>query len=472
LIRIDALPDDVLLRVFDFYMIINASESYKETWQSLVHVCRQWRSLVFGSPRRLNLRLVCKPKTPTRDTLVIWPALPLIVSGRRLNSVSETENIISALQQSNRVCEVNLGDIENWQLGHVMDAMQVSFPELTKMQLSSYYDEIDEIPVIPDSFLGGSAPRLQLFHLHGIPFPGLPRLLSSATHLVDLRLFKIPESGYILPEAMVVLLSALSFLETLSLELESPEPRPDLESRNLPPRKRSILPTLDEFYFQGATEYLEDLVTRIDAPQLDYMDMTFFVQTDYDCPRLVQFIDCTPTLSPRDVAHVQFGVDITSIKLRFQTSEFVFDHLQINISSEEPDWQLRSLVQICNSSLPPPSTVEDLYIERRHPRMVWANDAIENVLWLELLLQFTAVKNLYLSKEFAPYIAAALQDLIGVRITEVLPNLQNIFVERFLQAKPFRPFHKNFWLFVGARQQSGHPITISDWDEGPDMELV
>jgi len=43
--------------------------------------------------------------------------------------------------------------------------------------------------------------------------------------------------------------------------------------------------------------------------------------------------------------------------------------------------------------------------------------------WLQLLLLFTALKILYLPKEFAPGIAAALQELVGRRITEVLPSL-------------------------------------------------
>ena len=42
---------------------------------------------------------------------------------------------------------------------------------------------------------------------------------------------------------------------------------------------------------------------------------------------------------------------------------------------------------------------------------------------------FTGVENLYLCGEFAPGIAATLQELVGGRIIEVLPSLQNIFVE-------------------------------------------
>ena len=64
-IRIDVLPDDVLLEIFDFYMNVDVFYEDKretEAWQTLVHVCRRWRYLVFGSPRRLNLRLCCTPE--------------------------------------------------------------------------------------------------------------------------------------------------------------------------------------------------------------------------------------------------------------------------------------------------------------------------------------------------------------------------------------------------------------------------
>jgi hypothetical protein len=79
------------------------------------------------------------------------------------------------------------------------------------------------------------------------------------------------------------------------------------------------------------------------------------------------------------------------------------------------------------------------------------------------------VKNLRLSKEFVPGIAAALQELVGDRITEVLPSLENIFVNGL---EPSEPFQENIGQFVAARQLSGHPITISDWDDaiGDDME--
>jgi len=105
--------------------------------------------------------------------------------------------------------------------------------------------------------------------------------------------------------------------------------------------------------------------------------------------------------------------------------------------------------------------VEDLYIEHQYSQLVWKSDAIENTLWLELLPPFTAVKNLYLAEEFAPGIAAALEELVGGRITEVLPSLQNIFIQ---ELKPQGPFREHIEQFVAARQLSGHPVAISVWN--------
>jgi hypothetical protein len=72
------------------------------------------------------------------------------------------------------------------------------------------------------------------------------------------------------------------------------------------------------------------------------------------------------------------------------------------------------------------------------------------------------VKNLYLSKEFAIGIAAALHDLVGGRITKVLPSLQNILVEGPELSEPFEAY---IGEFVAARELSDHHIAISVWNQ-------
>jgi hypothetical protein len=372
---------------------------------------------------------------------------------------SGTDNVTAALGQNNLVYQVNL-TLAGRQLENVLAAMQVPFPELTDLRLSSHaYDEtLPAIPV-PDSFLGGFAPSLRFIRLFGIPFLGLPNLLLSATHLVELVLSDIPHSGYISPESMVALLSILSSLDTLSLQFKSPQSRPDWQSRSLHPPKRSI-PALKIFYFKGVTEYLEELVTGIDTPQLEKIDITFFNQIDFDCPRLAQFINCTPTLRALDEARVHFDSNTAFVKLRYRTPQSGLKGLEIAISCEEPDWQLSFIEQICNYSSQFLSAVGDLYIEHEYWFSFWKFDAIENTLWLQLLLPFTAVKNLYLSEEIAPGIAATLGELVGSRITEVLPRLQNIFVQGLNASGPVP---ENIGQFVAARQLSDHPIAISVW---------
>ena len=472
--QIDVLPDDILLEVFDFYVYTDpytwvTFEGKKkiESWQLLVHVCRRWRNIMFGSPRRLDLRLVCTPQTPTKDRLDVWPTFPLIIkSDVGSVSFSAMDNVIAALGQSNRVCQVSLSWLAGWQLEKVLALMQVSFPELKYVYLHSY-DET--LPLIPNSFLGGSAPCLQYLELEGTLFPELPKLLLSATHLVNLHLYRIPHSGYISPKEMVTSLTVLPCLESLSLEFGSPQSRPDWETQSLSPPKRSILPALSYFRFKGVTDYLEELVACIGTPQLDQMDITFFNQIDFDFPRLAQFINITPTLWASDEAHVILDDSVAKVVLRCPTSKNRLPVLWITISCKEPDWQLSSIEQVCNSSLPAFSTVEDLYIKHEYSELIWKDDAIENSLWLEVLLPFTAVKNLYLFKDFAPGIVATLQELVGGRMTEVLPSLQNIFVTGLEESQSMQ---KNIGQFVAARKLSDHPIAISVWDGKSDTKWM
>jgi hypothetical protein len=271
---------------------------------------------------------------------------------------------------------------------------------------------------------------LRTFSSSCAPFPGLPKLLLSARQLVNLWVAGIPHSGYISPEAIVALLSVLSSLKKVSLRFQSPQSHPDWQTRHPPPSKRTILPALNELRFKGVTEYLEELVTHIDAPQLDRMFITFFHQIDFDCQRLAQFVNRTPTVMTLNDARVEFDVHNSqaSVNLRYRTKSS-FRSILITILCREPDLQLSSIEQVCNSSLPPVSRVEDHYIDRRYRSQVWKNNAIEYAQWWQLLLPFTAVKNLYLSKDFAPGIAAALRELVGDRIKVVLPSLQNILVE-------------------------------------------
>jgi hypothetical protein len=457
------LPDDVLLEIFDFYVDKDFEPSEKQTmekWITLAHVCRRWRTVVFQSPHRLNLRLICTPKTPARDTLDIWPPLPLII--HNVDDIfddkpSSVDNIIAALERNDRVCQIKLKRVTSSEFEYIMDSAAINkpFPELTHLRLSGTGLE----SILPDSFLGGTAPRLRSLELDGVPFPA--KLLLSATHLVRLDLLYIPSSGYIPPEAMVTSLSALTSLEFLRLRFRYPRPRPALEGRRLPPPPltRSILPRITEIRFKGASEYLEEILARIDAPRLNKMHISFFNQIIFDTQQLFQFIGRRPTLRAPEKGHITF--DSKAIIVKFPSRTSYYGVLTVRILCTASEWQLSSLAQVCTSSLPPVSTLEDLYIFEDpggHPPR-WQVD-VENTLWLDLLRSFVAVKNLYLSEKFVPRIAPVLQELVGGRTTEVFPTLETIFLKGFRQ---WNSPHEGIRKFVAARRLTSHPVAVSGW---------
>ena len=347
------------------------------------------------------------------------------------------------------------------ELEEYLAAMQQPFPELTYLWLW-WKDEIGTL-VVPDSFLGGFAPRLEVIDLEGIPFPGLPKLLLSATHLVHLYLQNIPHSGYFSPDAMVAALSTMTSLEELLLRLKSPESCPDLETRRLPPSPRSVLPVLKSVEFKGASEYLEDLVTDIDAPQLERLDITFFNDVLFDTPHLSQFIGRTPILNAFENAYIFLANSTACVAFRSPIDCYV--QLKVAILCEGSDWQLSSVEQVCTScfQLPFLSTLKGLYVFERIFSSVDWKDNIEYRVWRELLYPFTSVKNIYISDEFALGIGPALQELVkGRAATEVLPTLENIFLKGL---KSSGHVQEGIGQFVAARQVSSHPVTVSDWED-------
>ena len=449
---IDVLPDVALLRIFDLY--VDETEQI-EDWQTLVHVCRNWRYLVFQSPRRSGLKLHCTCTTPIMKKLDVWPPLPIVL----LYSIHEMRDksnstILAALEHVDRICEFDIYRVPRRQLENILAAMQQPFPALTHLYLRP---EDETAPIIPDSFLSGSAPRLRTIYLDGAAFPGLPKLLLSATHLVILSLEAIPHSGYFSPEAMAIGLSSLTRLERLHLEFRSPQSRPDRDRRRPRPSTCPQLPVLTHFTFMGASEYLEDLVARIDTPILNILEITFFRHFAFDTSQLAQFISRTPRFKTLDKARV----DIYERNVWITLPQGNGGKLELGMSFLQRNGRLSSLAQLC--SLPFVhalfSTVEQLYIQDGSPPPRRQDD-IDNNPWLEVLHPFIAIKSLCLSRAFVPRIADALQILAGESVTEVLPALRALFLD---DPGPSGTVQENIGQFVAARQFVGHSIAVSLW---------
>jgi len=202
-------------------------------------------------------------------------------------------------------------------------------------------------------------------------------------------------------------------------------------------------------------------LARIDAPRLDKLGITLCNEIIFDTPQLFQFISRRPTLRAPEKGHIAFDSMAIIVRFPSQTSDNDVLSVKILCSLRAPGWQLSSLEQVCTSSLPPISTLEDLYIFEGGGRPLRWQDDVENTLWLDLLRPFVAVKNLYLSEEFVPRIAPALQELVEGRTTEVLPTLENIFLEGF---QPSGPLHEGIEKFIAARRLTSRHVAVSRWD--------
>ncbi|KAI9463765.1 hypothetical protein F5148DRAFT_194526 [Russula earlei] len=391
-----------------------------------------------------------------------WPVLPVVISLTTYSSLKSyidlcCGNVADALESEHhyRICELKLSGIPTSYLERFAGAMRKPFQELTFLR---FWVKENTVTSLPDSFLGGSAPLLRQLVLGNCSFPGLPKLLLSANHLHRLSLHRIPDSGYVSPQDLATALSVMSRLESFLLGFRSPRSRPDPASRPPPPLTRSVLPALTRLVFRGVHEYLEDLLAQIEAPLLNKLDVFFFMDVDFVVPQLHQLITHTESFKTCDRAFVctsyyhaiQFGI----FRETNDSPEF-----SLEIKCRKLDRQLSSLAQVCSPSLLLLSTLVRLDIEDPfipNPRSYWKDD-LETTRWLELMGPFTAVKDLCLSSQVAQYVCQALEELAEERVTEVLPELQNIVLSGF---RPLESIPKYIQGFVAARQLSGHPVAV------------
>jgi hypothetical protein len=393
--------------------------------------------------------------------LDIWPVLPIAIRHTALSRGDGEDNIFSALRHRDRVCRIECLGISPSQLKRLA-ALEDPFPALTHLRLWGRYKDS---PVIPDAFFGRFAPRLRKIKLYGISFPSLPNLLLSARDLVRLQLEDIPHSGYIPPQAMVNVLSALTSLERVHLAFRSPRSRPDQASQRAPLQTCIFLPALLTFRFKGVSEYLEVLLARINAPQLRQADITFFNQLAFDISQFPRFIvgtECFGVSNRAEIIINQLSVEITYINMK--TVDYT--GFTLRISCRELDWQLSSLAQVCSPFLTLFSTTLERLdireIQNWRPRGQGDSD-MDDSQWLEVLRPFASVKDLYLSKRLAIRIAPALQGLAAGRVTDVLPALQNLFLRMPEQSRPVK---KAFAQFLAARRLSSQPVVVYHWKGG------
>ena len=442
---INTLPVDVLLEIFNFCRIdeVTTSSLLPWKWHRLAHVCRTWRNVVLSSSRHLNLELLCTHGTSVRKNLGHLPALPTVIHFSGSYEDSDEDNIIAALEHPNRIHAIRLS-ASHTLLEKMSTVAQEPFPELTRLWLESKGDK--HMPVLPDAFLGGYAPRLQKVYLDGIPFPATPTLLLSARDLVDVSLRGITDASYVSPEVMVASLAVLPRLKYLALGFQWRTSYPNRIRMPLP-NTRAVLPALIRFYFDGLSEYFEDFVAQIDAPQLDRLGIGYLdLLGDFQIPQLCKFI-------------------LRSEKLRLS----LFRHADIIVIPRIGDTPRTSIIELWGRSFFTLSTRDEGLSSLLSEIAGMLSDVDRltigsgftgydtlgpgsSIRWLDLLRSFTAVRSLRVQAGLSQRVALALKNVTGVGAAEVIPALELLYLEN----QPVASVEK----FIAARKNVGRPVTF------------
>jgi len=474
LVTINVLPDDALLLIFSFHRRLSASD-YPPLlvywkWHGLAHVCRRWRYVIFASPYHLKLRLVITRKRCT--TFECWPPFPISIWSGSANDLSlgDDNNVVTALKHSDRIHEINL-NISTSMLAKSTAWVENSFPALEFLQLRSPHEPI----VLPNTFLMGGSDgpprRLREIVLCNVSLPHC--LLRPNRDLVSLRLhLNHVGAGLLSAEALAAALSETHQLKSLFVGSHPPTSSyPDQRSAHPSSltNTRIVLCALAAFEFDGPCEYLEDLVSRIDAPILRQLVVSF-PQSVFDVPQLSQFISRTKHLI--SLPHrTSFGVsdDGLTIQHHFRPPRNAFSlKLSIRDSWTADNWMASRVLHICGQLSPFTSSVEQLWINIRLISYFYSGAGR----WLQLLGAFRSVRDLHLwclSWGRAPAVQmerALAASTKREMAQEVLPVLR---ILRMNEIRVHESDAHGISVFVDARRRTGRPLVVH---EGPRCSQV
>ena len=355
-----------------------------------------------------------------RDSLDIWPPLPIVIfSDERhfVNNGEQWQNLIAALEHQDRIIKILFPEKSGTLLHDLSAFMQEPLPALTELELRGEFE-----PVLPEAFLGGSAPCLRSCSLCDIGFPGLPKLLASTSQLARLSLYKIPDSGYIPPDAMGSCLATLPNLDRLIIRFRLSMFRPRFTSPPHPPA-RDVLPSLTHFDFTGSAEYLEHLVARFDAPCLHHFVVIFSGDLKFIPSQLVRFSSLSERI--KDLHRNDRAVELDPWSVTM--TDELGGHLKFQISFSLFAFRLEALERLCDNLSPFLSQVERLRIHGHPSRHSYESPAdMDPREWLNVLRPFSAVHYLSISAGMASFVVSALGGLGRDEHEEVLPELDRM----------------------------------------------
>ena len=460
---IHILDDDSLLNVFLLYRpdifddddddrvrVMGGKEWDREQWwYKLTHVCRRWRSLIFGSASYLALCLVCTIGTPVADMLAHSPPLPIIIDydgGDKGISTRDEEGITLALERRDRVRRIRLW-MPGLRLEKLLMAIDGEYPILEYLIVGTPTDAA--VLILPKTL---QAPHIHHLTLFGFAFPiGLTTIVG----LVRLCLYIQYPFTHFQPTVLLQWLSFTPLLETLAIGFSHPVPSPDVERQlmHMPITTHVMLPNLRWFVFRGVSADLEALVDRITAPSLEKLEIYFFEQQTFSVPCLLQFTNTTENLRFVD-AKFQFSNDEVVVEVYPREARSCV--LSINIFCWHLDWQVSSVAQLSDTLSGKFFTVEHLTLGHEiHSHSSEEHNEVDRSEWRRLLRPFRNVKTLRVDHGLVKDLSRSLRQDDGELPLELLPELQE------LTFSGSGDVGGAFTSFIDARQNAGRPVTLA-----------
>ena len=463
------LNDDALLNIFYLYELA-ISESYSEVfnfphwadaswWYKPAQVCQRWRYLIFASPARLGLHLVCTYGTPVANMLTHSPHLPLIINFLpadqvRKPSIDDEENILLALQYRDRVRRIGL-QMPTPDLLKFIKAIDGQFPALERLFIwPQTQDDVSLAVTLPTTF---QAPHLGMLSLSHAALPVGSSLLTTTIGLTSLELSTIPSSAYFHPSYLIVRISSMPQLERFTIGFKSSIPTRHVERQPLHTliEPHVTLPQLRVLSFRGVSAYLEQLLARINTPLLEAIQIRLSNQLNFMVPHLSQFMsraeDLTGTFSITRLFFYREAVFLAMDSLEGGR----FTPFHVTVGCRHIDWQVSAAAQIFNTLVHVVSVVKRLVIDyEEHDLSSEQHNGINRIQWRNLLRPFNSVEALHVPENLIGHLSRSLQLEDGEPPMELLPELKELLYKK--EGDP----SDTFTPFINERQIAGRPVTL------------
>jgi len=402
------------------------------------------------------------------DLLANSPHLPLIIYWGNSGTFDTDDSIkIVRLVLDNhrdRVRRITL-HMSKLSLRKVLPSMNGTFPILETLQLYCLSENRPRT-ALPSMFEAPNLRHLQLSDLT-IP-PQSSQLLSNVTTRPSIITFSLGEIT-IKPATLIECLASMPHLKVLKIGVlfvipsERAERRERALSKNQPESSSPLaLTDLEEFEYQGISDYLEVIAARISAPFLKKLSITLS-DTIHDSKNvdsstfkyLSRLINGAAYLAFQ-FARVRFkdGFSVVMDHDELWTGRGAFE-LKVNYHAGyrlDANAGIGFVAKICRVLVPMPSTVQSLLLEDGDVDS-WAQNPNRQG-WLKLLGIFDNVKTLRVAGRFVEELDKALKPDDGSKrsaVPKLLLKLEEIVL--------YGP-ESEFAAFVEARRVAGLPVRV------------